>query len=60
MMIFTLGFLVVALLAALLGYHSLAFGAAGLAFLTFALVFFAGIAVILWQLLASKRSIPPL
>ncbi|HLY73238.1 MAG TPA: DUF1328 domain-containing protein [Planctomycetota bacterium] len=59
MLIFTLGFLIIALLAALFGLHGLASGAAGLAGLTFVLVFFAGVAMILWQLFASKHSTPP-
>jgi uncharacterized membrane protein YtjA (UPF0391 family) len=56
MLIWTLGFLAIALLAALLGFHGLATGAAGLACVTFVVVFFAGFAFVLWQLLQSKRS----
>jgi uncharacterized membrane protein YtjA (UPF0391 family) len=60
MLIWTLGFLVIALLAALLGFHSLASGAAGLAAITFVVVFFAGFALLVWQLFESKGSTPHL
>jgi uncharacterized membrane protein YtjA (UPF0391 family) len=60
MMIWTLGFLAVALLAALLGLHGLATGAAGLACVTFIFVFFTGTAFVLWRLIESKRSTPHL
>ncbi|HVR84994.1 MAG TPA: DUF1328 family protein [Planctomycetota bacterium] len=60
MLIWTLGFLVIALLAALLGFHGLASGAAGLAVITFVVIFLAGITLLLWQLFESKGSHPSL
>jgi uncharacterized membrane protein YtjA (UPF0391 family) len=59
MLIFTLGFLAIALLALLLGFHGLASGAAGIACATFVLFFLVGSAMLLWQLFMSNRSAPP-
>lgn len=61
MLIATLGFLGIALLAALLGWTGLATGAAVLACLTFLFVFFSGTGMVLWQLFTGKRSsVPPI
>lgn len=60
MLLWTLGFLGIALLAAVLGFHGLASGAAGVAAATFVLFFFAGTGMLLWQLFGGKRSAPPI
>ena len=60
MLIWTLGFVAIALLAALLGFYGLATGAAVLAAVTFVVVFFTDIAIVLWQLLEKKGSTPHL
>jgi uncharacterized membrane protein YtjA (UPF0391 family) len=58
MLIWTLGFLAIALLAALLGLHGIATGAAGLACATFVVVFLADSAFVLWQVFDRKGSTP--
>jgi uncharacterized membrane protein YtjA (UPF0391 family) len=59
MLIFSLGFLAVALLAALLGFYSFAGGAVGIACAIFVFSFFAGSAMTLWQE-SRHRPAPPL
>lgn len=59
MIVYSLGFLVVALLAMLLGWQGFASAAAIVAIAFFVLTFFAGSAVPLWQLLLHRRSAPP-
>ena len=56
MLIWTIGFLAIALLAALFGFHGLASGAAGVAMATFVLLFVVGTGMLLWQLFGNKRS----
>ena len=60
MLIWTLGFLGIALLAAVFGFHGLASGAAGLAMAFFVLLFAVGTGMVLWQLFGNKRSTSPL
>ena len=60
MLIWTIGFLIIALLAALLGFPGFATGAASVAAALFVLLFFAGTAMTLWQLSEKKRTAPPL
>jgi len=60
MLIYTLAFVVLALLSALLGFHGLASGAAGLACLSLAVFVFACMGALLWHLFTSKRSDAPL
>jgi len=60
MLVATLGFLAIALLAAVIGWHGFATGLAVLACLSFLFVFFSGTGMVLWQLLAGKRSAPPI
>ncbi len=60
MLIWTVGFMVMAFIAALLGFHVLAAVAAGLAVLTFVVDFFAGLAFVFWRLLESRGSTPHL
>jgi uncharacterized membrane protein YtjA (UPF0391 family) len=59
MLIWTIGFLIIAIVAALLGFPGFASGAAGLAAAMFVLVFLAGTGMTLWQLYEKKRSAPP-
>jgi uncharacterized membrane protein YtjA (UPF0391 family) len=59
MLIWTIGFLIIALLAALLGFPGFASGAAGVAAVMFVLVFLAGTGMTLWQLHEKKRPAPP-
>jgi len=59
MLIWTIGFLIIALLAALLGFPGFASGAAAVAAAMFLLVFLAGTAMTLWQLSEKKKTAPP-
>jgi len=60
MLIWTIGFLGIALLAALFGFHGLASGAVGVGMATFVLLFAVGTGMLLWQLFGNKRSTSPL
>ena len=60
MLIWTLGFLGIALLAALLGFHGLASGTAVVACATFVLLFAVDSGMLLWQLFKGHRSVSPL
>jgi uncharacterized membrane protein YtjA (UPF0391 family) len=59
MLIWTIGFLIIAIVAALLGFPGFASGAAAVAAAMFVLVFVAGAGMTLWQLYEKKRSAPP-
>lgn len=59
MLIWTVGFLIIALLAALLGFPGFATGAAAVAAGLFVLLFLTGTAMTLWQLSEKKRTAPP-
>ena len=59
MLIWTIGFLIIAIVAALLGFPGFASGAAGVAAVMFVLVFLAGTGMTLWQLSEKKRTAPP-
>jgi len=60
MLIYTLGFVAIALVSALLGFHGLASGAAGLACVSLVVFILACIGALLWHLFTSKRSDAPL
>jgi uncharacterized membrane protein YtjA (UPF0391 family) len=59
MLLYSFGFLVVALLAALLGFSHFASWAVGIACAIFVFTFFAGSAMTLWQV-GMKRQAPPI
>ncbi len=59
MMVYSLGFLMVALLAMVLGWQGFAWAAAVVAIAFFVLTFFAGGAIPLWQYLVHRGTVPP-
>ena len=60
MLIWTLGFLAIALFAALFGFHGLASGLAVVTAVTFVLLFAVDSGMLLWQLFKGHRSVSPL
>jgi uncharacterized membrane protein YtjA (UPF0391 family) len=58
MLVYSLGFLAIALTAALLGFRGIASGAAGIACLSLVAFLFASITLICLQLATSKRTTP--
>jgi uncharacterized membrane protein YtjA (UPF0391 family) len=60
MLVYSVSFLAVAILAVLLGFRSIAWGSAGIACVSLVVFVVASIAMLLWQLSTSHRSASPL